>query len=72
MRNGRLDIVAANPLGRALHSPMFDPPGRPANFARFQFLDPRSRGFYPDWERAANNTVAMLRAEAGRDPYDRG
>ena len=68
--NGRLDIVAANPLGRALHSPLFDPPGRQANFARFQFLDPRAGDFYPDWEGAANITVALLRAEAGRYPHD--
>ena len=25
-----------------------------------------------DWEKAANDTVAVLRAEAGDDPYDRG
>jgi transcriptional regulator with XRE-family HTH domain len=68
--NGRLDIVAANSLGRALHSPLFGAPRRPANFARFQFLDPRARDFYPDWEGAANITVALLRAEAGRFPGD--
>jgi hypothetical protein len=50
---------------------MFDDPHRPANFARFQFLDPRARDYYQDWERAANITVALLRAEAGRDPYDK-
>jgi transcriptional regulator with XRE-family HTH domain len=68
--NGRLDIVAANSLGRALHAPLFDDLRRPANFARFQFLDPRARDFYPDWEGAANVTVALLRAEAGRHPGD--
>jgi transcriptional regulator with XRE-family HTH domain len=68
--NGRLDIVAANSLGRALHSPLFDGPRRPPNFARFQFLDQRSRDYYPDWEGAANVTVALLRAEAGRHPHD--
>jgi hypothetical protein len=68
--NGRLDILATNTLGWALHSPMFDSPRRPANFARFQFLDPRARDFYPDWEGAANITVALLRAEAGRYPSD--
>jgi MmyB-like transcription regulator ligand binding domain/Helix-turn-helix domain len=68
--NGRLDILATNTLGRALHSPMFDGPRRSANFARFQFLDPRSRDFYENWESAANITVALLRAEAGRRPYD--
>ncbi|WP_144672276.1 helix-turn-helix transcriptional regulator [Arthrobacter sp. U41] len=72
VRNGRLDVLAANQLGRAMYSEMYGGPARPANFARFLFLDDRSRGFYPDWERAANDTVAILRTEAGRDPYDRG
>ena len=44
---------------------------RPANHARFTFLNPRAHDFYPEWERAADDTVALLRAEAGRDPYDR-
>ncbi len=68
--NGRLDIVATNSLGRALHSPMFDNARRPANFARFQFLDPQARDYYQDWEGAANITAALLRAEAGRRPHD--
>lgn len=32
----------------------------------------RARRFFPDWELAANNMVAILRIEAGRDPFDRG
>jgi transcriptional regulator with XRE-family HTH domain len=68
--NGRLDILATNTLGWALHSPMFDSPQRPANFARFQFLDLRAHEYYSDWEAAANITVALLRAEAGRRPHD--
>jgi transcriptional regulator with XRE-family HTH domain len=70
VRNGRMDILAANTLARALYSPVFDDPHRPANIARFQFLDPRARDFHPEWEAAANTTVALLRAEAGRDPHD--
>ena len=71
VRNDRLDVLAANALGYALYSEMFAGPARPANAARFIFLDPRSREFYPDWNKAANDTVAVLRASAGRDPYDR-
>jgi transcriptional regulator with XRE-family HTH domain len=71
VRNGRLDVVAINPLGRALYSPLFDDPNQPANLARFAFLDPRSGDFYPDWNDVANSTVALLRTEAGRDPYNR-
>jgi transcriptional regulator with XRE-family HTH domain len=71
VRNDRLDILAANALGYALYSEMFASQGRPANAARFIFLDPRGRDFYPDWNKAASDTVAVLRASAGRDPYDR-
>ncbi|WP_250009831.1 hypothetical protein [Actinoplanes sp. M2I2] len=42
-----------------------------AHHARFAFLDPRARDFWRDWERIATMTVAMLRAEAGRNPYDK-
>jgi transcriptional regulator with XRE-family HTH domain len=70
--NGRLDILAANLLGRALYSEMYVDPVRPVNNARFVFLNPRAHDFYGDWERAANDTVAILRSEVGRDPYDRG
>lgn len=72
IRNGRADFLAANSLGYALYAPLFDSPVRPANTARFAFLDPRAAGFYRDWERTANDMVAVLRAEAGRDPHDRG
>jgi transcriptional regulator with XRE-family HTH domain len=69
--NGRMDILAANTLGRALYSEVFDDPRLPANIARFQFLDPRARDFHPDWDGAANTTVAILRTEAGRNPHDK-
>lgn len=69
--NGRLDILAANPLGYALYSPMYADPVRPANHARFIFLNRHSTEFWRDWDKAANDTVSLLRAEAGRDPYDR-
>lgn len=71
VRNRRLDILAANQLGYALYSEVFANPDRPANLARFVFLDPQSRSFYRDWDGIADATVGNLRAEAGRDPYDR-
>jgi hypothetical protein len=71
VRNGRLDILAANPLGRVLYSQHFDSPYRPVNSARFAFLDPRAPGFYVDWATVAKDIVAVLRAEAGRNPCDR-
>ncbi|WP_244190489.1 hypothetical protein [Streptomyces caeruleatus] len=75
VRNGHLDVIAHNALGRALHAPMFESPtvderGR-ANFARYPFLDAGSQDFFVDWEAGAAATVALLRAEAGREPHDR-
>jgi transcriptional regulator with XRE-family HTH domain len=71
VRNGRLDILAANPLGDALYSPVFSDLTGTANMTRFIFLHPQAAEFFPGWEQIANDAVAILRAEAGRDPYDR-
>ncbi|MGO4494277.1 hypothetical protein AB4Y86_19560 [Arthrobacter sp. 2YAF22_2] len=77
VQNGRLDIVAANQLGRALFSELYAQArvtgrsGQPANFIHFLFLSPAAKDMYPDWDEATQQTVAMLRAEAGRVPDDR-
>jgi transcriptional regulator with XRE-family HTH domain len=71
VRNGRLDILAANALGRALYSPAFAGPARPVNLARFRFLDPAARDFYGDPADSARTTVALLRTEAGQDPFNK-
>jgi len=39
-----------------------------AHAARFMFLDACKREFYSDWNKAANNSVTVLRAYVGRDP----
>jgi transcriptional regulator with XRE-family HTH domain len=69
--NERLDLLAANQLGRALFSELYAAPGRPVNTARFVFLDPRADGFFGDWDRVATESVAILRSAAGRDPHNR-
>ncbi|CAL9367129.1 hypothetical protein SUDANB121_00793 [Nocardiopsis dassonvillei] len=71
VRNGRMDILAANALARAFYQDVFAMPGTPPNIARFTFLDGRARDFYPDWEMFAEVTVAILRTEAGRDPHNK-
>jgi transcriptional regulator with XRE-family HTH domain len=71
VQNGRLDVLSANALGRALYSELYVDPVRPVNHARFVFLSPRAPDFYGDWDRAADDTVSILRTEAGRNPYDR-
>ncbi len=65
------DLLAANPLGRALYAPVFDSREQPANFTRFTFLDPAAVEFYPDWAQLASENVANLRSRGGRNPYDR-
>lgn len=74
VRNGRMDLLATNRLGRAMHTALYDSAddGTP-NFARFTFLDLDSaHEFYPDWDVAADTCVAILHTEAGRDPHDKG
>lgn len=68
VRNGRLDLLAVNALGRALYSPVFAGGGDGGNLARFRFLDPAARDFHPDQADSARTTAALLRGEAGRDP----
>ncbi|KOG33467.1 helix-turn-helix transcriptional regulator [Streptomyces resistomycificus] len=73
--NGRLDLLAANQLTLAFFSDIFSDThaghAKPPNLARYQFLDPAARRFYADWDLAADMTVDVLRAEAGRNPHDR-
>ncbi|MFE1687340.1 helix-turn-helix domain-containing protein [Streptomyces albidoflavus] len=71
VRNGRMDVLAANPLARAFYADVYANPHNQANLARFNFLDPASRRFYPDWDLAADVAVAILRTEAGRNPHDK-
>lgn len=71
VRNGRMDLLAANQLARAFYSPVYESRHQPPNIARFQFLDPASYQFYPDWDSFADICVAILRTEAGRNPHDK-
>jgi hypothetical protein len=71
VRNGRMDIVATNTLARAFYDDVYAEPRHRANLARFTFLDRAAERFYPDWDLAADISVAILRTEAGRDPGDK-
>jgi transcriptional regulator with XRE-family HTH domain len=70
VRDARHDMLAANRLARALYAPVLADPRRPANNARFVYLDPAAHDFFADWDRAADDIAAMLRSEAGRYPHD--
>jgi transcriptional regulator with XRE-family HTH domain len=76
VRNRRLDIVYSNVIGKvfyyAFYSDGLGAPGEPPNPARFVFLDALSHDFFADWDRAADDMVALLRAETGRNPHDQG
>jgi transcriptional regulator with XRE-family HTH domain len=71
VRNGRLDILAANALGKALYAPVFEGTSNPPNMARFIFLGAKAPDFFDRWDDIAHDAVAILRTEAGRDPHDR-
>jgi MmyB-like transcription regulator ligand binding domain len=72
LRNNRMDVLAANRLGRALFADMYAAGATGFNLARYLFLDPRSRDLYTHWDLVARDAAAALRTEAGRHPYDRG
>jgi transcriptional regulator with XRE-family HTH domain len=72
VRDPHQNLLATNTLGRAFYAPVIGDGGRQPNLARFQFLDPASRDFYPDWDLFAEMCVGVMRSEAGRDPHDRG
>jgi MmyB-like transcription regulator ligand binding domain len=65
------DLLATNHLGRALYADLYNSQGAPPNFARFTFLDSAAHRFYPDWDLAADMTVANLRTGAGQDPHNK-
>ncbi|MBT0768650.1 helix-turn-helix domain-containing protein [Kineosporia sp. J2-2] len=68
--NHRMDVLACNSLGRALYAPLWSTAGNEGNLARFGFLDPAARSFYPDWAEMARFAAGFLRRETARDPGD--
>lgn len=71
IQNRRKDVIAANPIGHALFSPLFEDPANQRNTARFTFFSPASRIFFVDWEQGADNIVASMRTDAGKNPHDK-
>ncbi|MFE4361310.1 helix-turn-helix transcriptional regulator [Kitasatospora sp. NPDC056800] len=68
---GRYDVLATNNLARALFSPVLADLRRPANTARFVYLNPEAaRDFFVDYDQIVGDVAAKLRMEAGRDPHD--
>lgn len=71
VRSARADILATNALGEAFFAPLYEDAERPVNTARFAFLSPKAPEFFVDWDAVADDVIGVLRAEAGRDPYDK-
>ncbi|PWU47368.1 transcriptional regulator [Micromonospora globispora] len=72
LRNYRFDILAANPLGKALYAPLFSTGvALPVNSMRFTFLDPHAQVFYPEWAKTARSAVGSLRIAAAQHPHDK-
>ncbi|MGW1468057.1 helix-turn-helix domain-containing protein [Streptomyces sp. NPDC002308] len=71
VRGAGLDMVAVNPLGRALYGVIFTDTRRTPNVARFAFLDPRAQEFWGDWDRVTDDLAALLRTATGAHPHDR-
>ncbi|MGW6118494.1 helix-turn-helix transcriptional regulator [Nocardia sp. NPDC055165] len=72
VRNRRMDYIVGNALARELLSPLLTDPSNEANNARFVFLNPAARLYYPEWERGADDIVATLRTYATQNPLDKG
>jgi transcriptional regulator with XRE-family HTH domain len=66
----RMDVLAANRLGRALMTDFEALPPRDRNMLRYTFLDESARELFVDWEEVARDNVATLRLDAGRHPDD--
>ena len=66
----RMDVLAANPLARALFTDFDALPPHFRNMARLFFLDDQVRSLCTDWPATAQGIVANLRLYAGRNPHD--
>ncbi len=74
VRDSHMDVVADNALARELQSPVYRfarHTNTAPNSARFAFLDPSARDYYPDWEQVTHDCVAALHGAAGHNPYDK-
>jgi hypothetical protein len=71
VQNARLDRLAFNRIGRAVHSLPADGSRDQYNYAQWLFLDPRAKKFHRDYDLAAHNVVALLNAATAQDPFDR-
>jgi transcriptional regulator with XRE-family HTH domain len=66
----RSDLLAWNRMAAAVFGDWAELPTQEQNWARLVFLRPEYRDLFVDWERKANDSVALLRMDAGSHPDD--
>ncbi|MGK5729135.1 helix-turn-helix transcriptional regulator [Streptomyces sp. URMC 124] len=67
---GTYDVLSCNQAAEELFPNLVAAGDRPANLARWVFLDPAARDVLVDWEPEARGLLARLRTLAGRHPGD--
>jgi transcriptional regulator with XRE-family HTH domain len=67
---GNYDVLSYNQAADELFPKLAAAADRPANFARWVFLEPAARDVLADWEPEARGLLARLRTLAGRHPGD--
>ncbi|MGW9175515.1 helix-turn-helix transcriptional regulator [Streptomyces decoyicus] len=67
---GNYDVLSYNEAADELFPRLTAAADRPANFARWVFLEPAARDVLVDWEPEARGLLARLRTLAGRHPGD--
>lgn len=70
IRNGRMDLLGVNALGRAVYAPILNSSIAAGNLARWVFLDRDAMDFYDDYPKISADTVGVLRLEAVRASDD--
>ncbi|GAA2712059.1 MULTISPECIES: helix-turn-helix transcriptional regulator [Streptomyces] len=68
--DGNYDVLSCNRAAGELFPHLTAAGDRPANFARWVFLEPAARAVLVDWEIEARGLLARLRTLAGRHPGD--
>lgn len=60
IQNGRLDLLAANNLGRARYVDLFTTGRQPPNLAGYVVLDPRAQAHYTDLDEADRQVTELI------------
>ena len=71
VRNTRLDVVGANAMAMRIFPWLKDQDGSFTNIARFTFLNPAAKAFFPLWNKVAADAVLILRMHSVNNPQDR-